>query len=88
MERAQEERYVNGLPESQEMIWNGMKEIIVPAAAEVCGRTCGRQQQERESWWWKQEIQTAIKEKGIARRKWEEENNSETREEYRQKKGS
>ena len=63
VERAQEERYVNGLPESQEMIWNDMKEIIVPAAAEVCGRTSGRRQQERESWWWSQEVQTAFKKK-------------------------
>ena len=85
VERAQEERYVNGIPESPEEIWVDMKEIVVPAAAEVCGRTSGKQLQEKETWWWNQEVQTAVKEKSIARRIWEEDNNYQTREEYRQK---
>ncbi|XP_064090700.1 uncharacterized protein LOC135204418 [Macrobrachium nipponense] len=52
------------------------------AAAEVCGRTIGKQQQEKEKWLWNQEVQTALKEKSIARSGWEEDN-YQTREEYR-----
>ncbi|XP_066958649.1 uncharacterized protein [Macrobrachium rosenbergii] len=58
-----------------------MKGTVVPAAAEVCGRTSGKQQQERETWW-NQEDQTAVKDKSIAGRGWEEVN-YQTREEYR-----
>ncbi|XP_066958471.1 uncharacterized protein [Macrobrachium rosenbergii] len=63
-----------------------MKEIVVPAAAEVHGTTSGKQQQEKETWWWNQEVQTAVKEKTIARRGWEEDNNYQTGEEYRRTK--
>ena len=86
VETAQEERYLNGMPESPEEIWVDMKEIVVPAAAEVCGRTSGNEHQEKETWWWNQDVQTAVKEKGIARRNWEEDNNHQTREEYRRAK--
>ena len=86
VERIREERYVNGIPESPEEIWVDMKEIVVPAAAEVCGRTSGNGHQEKETWWWNQDVQTAGEEKGIARRKWEEDSNHQTREEYRRAK--
>ena len=52
VERIREGRYVNGIPETPEEIWVDMKEIVVPAAAEVCGRTGGKEQQEKETWWW------------------------------------
>ena len=86
VERARAERYVNGMPESPEEIWVDMKAIVVPAAEEVCGRTSGREEQEKETWWWNQDVQTAVKEKGLARKNWEEDNNHQTREDYRRTK--
>ncbi|XP_066973193.1 uncharacterized protein [Macrobrachium rosenbergii] len=79
VERAREERDVNGMSELPEEIWDDMKGIVVPAAVEGCGRTSGKQQQERETWWWNQEVQTAVKEKSVARKGWEEDNNYQTR---------
>ncbi|XP_066947144.1 uncharacterized protein [Macrobrachium rosenbergii] len=45
VERAREVRYVGEMSESPEEIWDDMTEIVVPAAAEVCGRASGKQQQ-------------------------------------------
>ena len=86
VERAREERYENGNPESPQEIWGDMKEIMVPVAADVCGRTSGRPKLDKETWWWNQEVQAAIKEKSIARKIWEHDNNDQTREGYRQAK--
>ncbi|XP_066958516.1 uncharacterized protein [Macrobrachium rosenbergii] len=69
------------MSELLEEIWDEMKGIVVPAAAEVCGRTSGKQQQERKTYWWNQEVQTAVKETSIARRGWDYDDN-QTREEY------
>ncbi|XP_066941176.1 uncharacterized protein [Macrobrachium rosenbergii] len=66
VERAKEERYMSGMSELLEEIWDDRKEIVVPATAEVCGRTSGKQQQEKETWWWNQEVQTPVKEKSIS----------------------
>ena len=86
VERAREVRNENRVPESPHEIWEDMKEILVPAATEVCGRTSGKPKQEKETWWWNQEVQVAIKEKSTARKLWEENNTDHTRNEYRRAK--
>ena len=86
LEKVLEEKYGNGMPEPVEEIWEGMKEILVTTATEVCGRTSGKPRWDKETWWWNQEVQTAIKEKRLATKRWEEDNNDQTKERYRQAK--
>ncbi|XP_068205721.1 uncharacterized protein [Palaemon carinicauda] len=70
VERTREEKYVNSTSESPEEMW------------EVCSRPSGKHQYEKETWWWNHKAQTTVKEKGIARRRWAEDN-YQTSEEYR-----
>ena len=86
VEKVLEEKYGNGMPEPVEEIWGDIKEILVTTAMEVCGRTNGKPRWNKETWWWNQEVQTAIKEKRLVRKRWEEDNNDQTKERHRQAK--
>ena len=43
-----------------DVVWNGLRDCLVGAAEEVCGRTkcCAKK---RETWWWNSEVGDAIK---------------------------
>ena len=44
------------------MAWRGLKDCLLAAAEEVCGKIRGRQRH-RETWWWNAEVADSVAEK-------------------------
>jgi hypothetical protein len=45
-----------------EIVWGGLRDCLLKAADEVCGRTTGNQRHS-ETWWWTDDVAEVIKEK-------------------------
>jgi len=48
--------------ERVECVWGGLKDCLLQAADEICGKTKGPLRH-KESWWWNEEIDALVREK-------------------------
>jgi len=54
-----------------EITWDRFKNSMMDATKKICGTTRGQKRREREIWWRAEDVQTAVKNKKTAYKKWQ-----------------
>ena len=76
----------NALKGSSEELkdWISTAEIVRESARKVLGVTSGRRKEDKETWWWNEEVQESIREKRMAKKKWDRLGDNKSKQQYKE----
>ena len=65
--------------------WETMAEVLRETARKVLGMSSGKGKEDKETWWWNEEVQESVKEKRMAKQRWDRQKDEESRNVYKGK---